>query len=81
MKSELGGNFEDVIVALMLPPVEYLCKQLNRAMKGMGTDDACLTEILCSRSKREIQDIVQTYERSKYSVDTSMYFICDYRCN
>ena len=65
MKSELGGNFEDVIVALMIPHVDYLCKQLHKAMKGMGTDENTLIEILCTRSSKEMKDIVDAYERSK----------------
>ncbi|XP_068633074.1 annexin B10 isoform X5 [Battus philenor] len=63
LKSELGGHFEDVIVALMLPPEEYLCKELNKCMEGLGTDESVLIEILCTRTKKEIADIVQAYER------------------
>ncbi|XP_045536513.1 annexin B10 isoform X2 [Papilio machaon] len=63
LKSELGGHFEDVIVALMLPPEEYLCKELNKCMDGLGTDESVLIEILCTRTKKEIADIVQAYER------------------
>ncbi|EEB14448.1 Annexin-B10, putative [Pediculus humanus corporis] len=66
LKKELGGNFEDLILALMIPPVEYLCKQLNKAIKGLGTDDSCLIEILCSRSNQQIQEIVDCYE-AKYN--------------
>ncbi|KAG6454868.1 annexin B10 isoform X3 [Manduca sexta] len=63
LKSELGGHFEDVIVALMMPPAEYLCKELNKCMEGLGTDEDTLVEILCTRTKREIAEIVDTYER------------------
>ncbi|CAH0715259.1 unnamed protein product, partial [Brenthis ino] len=63
LKSELGGHFEDVIVALMMPPAEYLCKELNNCMEGMGTDEDVLVEILCTRTKPEIAEIVETYER------------------
>ncbi|XP_035439857.2 annexin B10 isoform X1 [Spodoptera frugiperda] len=63
LKSELGGHFEDVIVALMMPPEEYLCKELNKCMEGMGTDEDTLVEILCTRTKPEIAAIVQAYER------------------
>jgi len=66
LKSELGGKFEDLIVALCLPPVDYLCKQLHKAMKGAGTDEECLVEILCSHSNAEIAEIVEAYERCKY---------------
>ncbi|XP_026327396.1 annexin B10 isoform X2 [Hyposmocoma kahamanoa] len=63
LKSELGGHFEDVIVALMLPPEEYLCKELHNCMDGMGTDEHTLVEILCTRTKKEIAAIVATYEQ------------------
>ncbi|XP_068159607.1 annexin B10 isoform X1 [Drosophila tropicalis] len=62
LKSELGGKFEDVIVALMTPPVEYLCKQLHSAMAGIGTEEATLVEILCTKSNEEMQQIVVAYE-------------------
>ncbi|XP_073956401.1 annexin B10 isoform X5 [Choristoneura fumiferana] len=63
LKSELGGHFEDVIVALMRPPAEYLCKELHNCMEGMGTDENTLVEILCTRTKKEIAEIVDAYER------------------
>ncbi|XP_073829571.1 annexin B10-like [Musca autumnalis] len=62
LKSELGGIFEEVIIALMMPPVEYMCKQLHKAMEGMGTDDSTLVEILCTKSNEEMAEIVQCYE-------------------
>ncbi|XP_045773244.1 annexin B10 isoform X4 [Maniola jurtina] len=63
LKSELGGHFEDVIIALMMPPAEYLCRELHHCMDGMGTDETVLVEILCTRTKPEIAEIVDAYER------------------
>ncbi|KAJ0176397.1 hypothetical protein K1T71_007576 [Dendrolimus kikuchii] len=63
LKSELGGHFEDVIIALMTPPDEYLCKELHNCMEGIGTDEDTLVEILCTRTKKEIAAIVDAYER------------------
>lgn len=62
LKSELGGKFEDVIVALMVKPDEYLCKQLHKAMAGMGTDERTLIEILCTKTNEEISRLIGTYE-------------------
>lgn len=66
LKSELGGHFEDVIVALVIPPVDYLCKQLHKAMEGVGTNEHTLIEILCSKSNTEVGEIVTAYERCKW---------------
>lgn len=61
LKSELGGHFEDVIIALMMKPDEYDAYELKRAISGIGTDEDAMIEILCSRNNRQIQQINQTY--------------------
>lgn len=45
MKSELGGKFETLVLALMETPYEYLALELERAMAGLGTDEDVLTEV------------------------------------
>uniref|UniRef100_A0A8C7EK74 Annexin n=1 Tax=Neovison vison TaxID=452646 RepID=A0A8C7EK74_NEOVI len=62
LKSELSGNFERVIVGMMMPTVLYDVQELRRAMKGAGTDEGCLIEILASRTPEEIRRINQTYQ-------------------
>lgn len=64
LKSELGGNFESVIIGLMMPTAEYCAKQLHKAMKGAGTDEDILVEILCSRPYDEIVQIAAAYQES-----------------
>ncbi|CAK8672060.1 annexin A13-like [Clavelina lepadiformis] len=61
LKEELKGDFEDTILAVMDPPVVYDAKQLRKAMRGPGTNDEVLIEILCSRSNEKINLIRAAY--------------------
>uniref|UniRef100_A0A3B4AJM8 Annexin n=1 Tax=Periophthalmus magnuspinnatus TaxID=409849 RepID=A0A3B4AJM8_9GOBI len=63
LKSELGGLFEDLIVALMSPPTLYDATLLHKALKGAGTNDDVLIEILASRTGDEIKDIIKVYKK------------------
>ena len=61
LKSELSGKFEDATLALFKDPIEYDCYSLNQAMKGAGTNEDTLIEILASRPNYYINQIKQKY--------------------
>uniref|UniRef100_A0AC35TRV1 Annexin n=1 Tax=Rhabditophanes sp. KR3021 TaxID=114890 RepID=A0AC35TRV1_9BILA len=81
IKSELRGDFEDLMVSLTIPTAEYDAEQLYKAMSGLGTNESVLIEILCSRNNQQLHAIKQAY-RTKYGhelerdikSDTSGYF-------
>ncbi|XP_021058979.1 annexin A8 [Mus pahari] len=62
LKSELSGKFERLIVALMYPPYSYEAKELHDAMKGLGTKEGVIIEILASRTKNQLREIMKAYE-------------------
>ncbi|XP_071763832.2 annexin A4-like isoform X2 [Centroberyx gerrardi] len=65
LKSELTGNFESLVLAMLMKPSHFDASELREAIKGAGTDEACLIEILSSRSNAEIHEINQIY-KSEY---------------
>ena len=78
VNSALSGNFRRVIVDLFRTPEERDAIYLYKAMKGAGTDEETLIEIICSRSNVELQKIIQEYKKlynqnleDKVSSDTS----------
>uniref|UniRef100_A0A8C1BDV4 Annexin n=1 Tax=Cyprinus carpio carpio TaxID=630221 RepID=A0A8C1BDV4_CYPCA len=63
LRSELGGKLEDLIVALMFPSTIYDAHELHKAIKGVGTEDQVLIEILASRTCDEMKDIAKAYKK------------------
>ncbi|CAH1100891.1 unnamed protein product [Psylliodes chrysocephalus] len=69
LKGDLGGDFEDVILALLKDPLEYQTEELHKAISGMGTDDPTLVEILVIHDDDEIKQITEKYQEM---YDTSL---------
>ncbi|XP_059616229.1 annexin B11 isoform X2 [Phlebotomus argentipes] len=63
IKSETSGNFENLLVSLMTPIVDFYAQELHDAMAGMGTDEDVLIEVLGSMSNYEIHTIKFAYEK------------------
>merc|ERR1712025_1193807 len=61
LKNELGGKYEDVVLALFKPIAEYDAWCLHEAIHGGGTDEKCIIEILVSRTNEEIEAIKEAY--------------------
>ncbi|CAI5666646.1 annexin A3b isoform X2 [Oreochromis niloticus] len=61
LKGDTRGDFEDLLVALVMPPALYDCHEVIKAMKGAGTTESTLTEIFASRSNKQIRELSEAY--------------------
>ncbi|KAK3558645.1 hypothetical protein QTP86_022970 [Hemibagrus guttatus] len=62
LKYELTGKFERLVVSLMRPPAYHDAKEIKDAIKGAGTNERCLIEILASRTNEQIHSMVAAYK-------------------
>jgi len=61
LKSELSGNFERVVLAFMQDRFHYEAQSLRAAMKGVGTDESVLVELICTHTNDEIKGLTAAY--------------------
>ena len=61
LQSELSGDFKEAVVGSFMTPTEYDSYCLNSAIKGIGTKEGVLSEIIGSRTPQELLAIKQTY--------------------
>lgn len=61
LKGALSGNLEAVILGLMKSTTQFDAAEIRGSIKGLGTDEETLIEILCSRSNEELVEIKKVY--------------------
>ncbi|KAM6961203.1 annexin A2-like [Aplochiton taeniatus] len=62
LKGALSGSLETVILGLMKSTSQYDASEIKGSIKGLGTDEETLIEILCSRSNSELVEIKSVYK-------------------
>ncbi|XP_068107740.1 annexin A9 isoform X2 [Hyperolius riggenbachi] len=76
VKKALSGDLERVITGLLKTPAAYDAEELRLAMKGLGTDEATLTEILSTRSNEQLHKIQACY-REEYKTELEKHIAAD----
>ncbi|XP_077999642.1 annexin A13-like [Glandiceps talaboti] len=61
IKSDTSGNYRKVCVGLLRTPIQYDAKCLMKTMKGLGTDEDTMIEIICTCSNEEMQELKEAY--------------------
>ncbi|CAJ1056686.1 annexin A2-A-like [Xyrichtys novacula] len=62
LKGALSGSLETVILGLMKSTTQFDASEIRKSIKGLGTDEETLIEILCSRSNSELEEIKKVYK-------------------
>ncbi|XP_059642664.1 annexin D5-like [Cornus florida] len=66
VKSETSGKFELALLTILRVaenPAKYFAKELQKAMKGFGTDEKKLTRLIVTRSEIDMQYIKAEYHK------------------
>lgn len=61
LKGALSGSLEALMLGLMRSTTQYDAFELKNSMKGLGTDEEALIELVCSRSSVEMMEIKRVY--------------------
>ncbi|XP_027441558.1 annexin A2-like [Zalophus californianus] len=77
LKSALSSHLETMIFGLLKTPAQgYDASELKASMKGLGTDEDSLIEIICSRTNQELQEINRVY-KEMYKTDLEKDIVSD----
>jgi len=61
--SETSGKFRDVLIAICREPAELDAQLVRQAVKGLGTDEELLSEVICTRTPSELKAAAESYQR------------------
>ncbi|XP_052004496.1 annexin A2b [Xyrauchen texanus] len=61
LKGALSGSLESLILGLMKSTAQYDASEIKSSIKGLGTDEESLIEIVCSRNNEELVEIKKVY--------------------
>jgi len=62
LKSELSGNYEKVVLGRFYGRYEYQAYILRTAMKGVGTNEQALIDVICSKTSEEMKKVTKAYK-------------------
>ena len=62
IEKEYSSHFKEVLLTLFCPPLDYDCYHIRKAVKGLGTDEDALIEILSTRTPETIEQMKVRYK-------------------
>ena len=63
LKEDISGNFKEVVGGMFIIPAEFDAMCLYKAMKGAGTKEGVLIEIIGTRTPQELMQVKDAFQR------------------
>ncbi|KAK8234461.1 hypothetical protein HDK77DRAFT_463627 [Phyllosticta capitalensis] len=63
LEKETSGDFRNALLACARGPLQHDCYVLHNAIKGAGTKESDLNDVLCNRSNADVHAIKNEYRR------------------
>jgi len=63
VKGDTSGHYEELLIARLRHLGELNARLVRKAVKGLGTNENLLVEVLATRSQQELADAVVAYDR------------------
>ena len=63
LKEDTSGNFKEVIAGMFMTPAEFDAMCLYKAMKGAGTNEGVLIEIIGTRTNEQLMQVKDVFQR------------------
>lgn len=64
IESETSGDFRDLLVALLRPPMIYEAENVRHSVAGLGTNEDILIDVICTKSNAEMMELKNVYRQS-----------------
>jgi annexin A7/11 len=63
LKEDTSGNFKEVVAGMFMTPAEFDAMCLYKAMKGAGTNEGVLIEIIGTRTNEQLMQVKDVFQR------------------
>lgn len=63
ISGDTSFNYKEALLAMCVNDRTLDAKMVRKAMKGLGTNERLLNEVICSRTKPQLQEVIQAYRR------------------
>jgi hypothetical protein len=61
IKDKFSGHLETAMIAMLHDPIDFYCRRIKEAMKGLGTDEGVINRILGGNTKQVVHQIAERF--------------------